>query len=336
MFSLVSLIKLKALAGVYLGWGIGANDTANMFGTAVAARLLTYRMAITLGAIFTLAGAVISGAPLMDDVGALLPAEFNQSGSVSVLDLSFIACMAGAIAIHVVTYLGIPASTSQAAVGAMMGLGIALAGFHGSEWGQFGKMFGCWIIAPVGSAIITMIFTKVLVPLFNRYVRNEIIFHRIIKFLLMASGAYGCYMLGATHAAVCTGVFYKAGFFGEVGLYSSKFWAATAGGVGISLGVLTYSRKVIETVGKKITDIDPFSAFMTVFAAAITVHIFKEVGVPVSTSQQIVGAVVGSGLIRAGQNINVKSLMYIFIGWILTPLAGGLIAWGGYQAFVRF
>jgi PiT family inorganic phosphate transporter len=103
--------------------------------------------------------------------------------------------------------------------------------------------------------------------------------------------------------------------------------AALVGSLSIASGVLTYSKKVMNTVGKKIVDLDGFSAFVSEFSAAITVHLFTQVGVPVSTSQAIVGGVTGVGLVKGVRTVSRRTLIEIVVGWVSTPLSSGVIAY---------
>jgi len=101
----------------------------------------------------------------------------------------------------------------------------------------------------------------------------------------------------------------------------------SSGGISIASGVLTYSKKVMTTVGKEITHLGEYAAFIAEFSEAITVEIFTQVGVPVSTSQAIVGGVVGVGLIKGAKTVNTRTLMEIGIGWISTPVSAGIISY---------
>jgi len=92
-------------------------------------------------------------------------------------------------------------------------------------------------------------------------------------------------------------------------------------------GVLTYSKKVMMTVGKGIAPLDPFSALIVVLATAFTLHVFTQIGVPVSSSQAIVGAVVGVGLVGDLRTVSSKMLAKIAVSWILTPLSAGSLTY---------
>jgi PiT family inorganic phosphate transporter len=81
------------------------------------------------------------------------------------------------------------------------------------------------------------------------------------------------------------------------------------------------------TVGKGIAPLDPFTAFVTVLAGGLTLHIFTQVGIPVSSSQAIVGAVVGVGMVGGIRTVSPRMLMRIGLGWLLTPVSAGLLSW---------
>ncbi|MCD6219059.1 inorganic phosphate transporter, partial [Candidatus Calescamantes bacterium] len=106
----------------------------------------------------------------------------------------------------------------------------------------------------------------------------------------------------------------------------TAFQALFIGGLSIGLGAITYSRKVMITVGRRIIPLDAFSAFVAVLAEAITVHIYSVVGVPVSTSQAIVGAVVGIGIFKGIRVISKNTVIKIIIGWFLTPALGATLS----------
>ncbi|HEB32139.1 MAG TPA: inorganic phosphate transporter, partial [Spirochaetes bacterium] len=123
---------------------------------------------------------------------------------------------------------------------------------------------------------------------------------------------YGSYTLGANNVANSTGVFVKAGIITPAA-------AVIIGGLSIGLGVLTFSKRVMMTVGRKITNLSDFAALMAVLGQDIIVHIFTWVGVPVSSSQAIVGAVMGVGFVKSSKAINFKVLGSIGLGWLSTP-----------------
>jgi PiT family inorganic phosphate transporter len=142
----------------------------------------------------------------------------------------------------------------------------------------------------------------------------------LYTFGIFGSGCYAAYSLGSNNVANVTGVYVGADLL-------SAQQAAWLGGVSIAVGVLTYSRKVMMTVGKGIAPLDPFSAFVVVLAEALTLHLFTQIGVPVSSSQAVVGAVVGVGLVGNMRTVSSGMLGKIAMSWLLTPLSAGLLAY---------
>ena len=105
--------------------------------------------------------------------------------------------------------------------------------------------------------------------------------------------------------------------------------AATIGGIAIAIGVLTYSKRVMMTVGGSIADISQMDGFLVIIAMALTVVIMgKWMGIPVSTSQAVVGAVVGAGLTRGVHNVHFGVFKNIAIAWVSSPTVAGLLAYG--------
>lgn len=291
----------RLLAGVYLGWGLGANDAANVFGTGVAAGVVRYRNAVVLAAVFVIIGAYVEGFRGIETYGKLSGMDVRSA---------FIATLAAAITVNLLTVIALPVSTSQAIVGSILAVGITSGTLDTSI---LLKIIISWILSPLGAGIISYILYRLLGWLIEARVRNIRIWSTIMKGGFYFVGIYGAYTLGANNVANTTAIFVKAGMV-ELNV------ALIVGGGAIALGVLTYSRGVMSTVGKRITSLSDFAALTAVLSMDITVHIFAWVGVPVSTSQAIVGAVVGVGLVKSSKSVDRKVLGRIGVGWLGTPL----------------
>lgn len=313
---LIGSAGYKVLGGLFLGWGIGANDSANIFGTAVATNVIRFRTAVILIALFVILGSVIEGPSLFEHM------TFSEAAHEN---LALAATLAAAITVTIITYLAIPTSTSQAAVGAFMGIAIAASGAGGVDWRKFLTMLFCWIVNPVACVVLCIALFRAIGFLLSRLVQNQVARNRIITAGLIIFGCYGAYALGANNVVVTTAPYYHAGMFGEPGEAAAR-WAAAIGGMSIALGALTYSKRVMETIGKKITPLSPFSALIVVITHALALHVFTWLKVPVSSSQAVVGAVIGIGLYHGSRTINRKTMIRIFFGWLLTPLIAALVA----------
>ncbi len=301
----------RLISGVFLGWGLGANDAANIFGTAVSSNLVKYRNAIILTAVFIIVGALAEGSKTFDTIGKL---------SNLTLNTAFIASFAAGLTVLVMTTLKLPISTSQAIVGAILGISIFYQ--QDVDFGKLKKILVCWVLTPIGGAVISFILYKIIDFILSKIRYGERTLHWIVKIGIIISGCLGAYSLGANNVANVTGVFVGIDGPGKL----TPFMGTLIGGISIALGVLTYSKAVMRTVGKKITTLGPITAFIAVLGSAITVYIFTQVGVPVSTSQSIVGAVAGVGLVKGMNVINFKTISNIAVGWVSTPLIAGTTA----------
>ena len=92
----------------------------------------------------------------------------------------------------------------------------------------------------------------------------------------------------------------------------------------------------MTTVGKGIVPLTEITGFLVVIASAITVYIYAQIGIPVSTSQAVVGAIIGIGMIKDYRLINISLLKKIFVGWIMTPVISGLVCYGILVLFLQF
>jgi PiT family inorganic phosphate transporter len=296
----------KILSSVFLGWSLGANDSANIFGTGVATGTIKYRTAISLTAIFVLLGALLEGPKCMKIVGEL---------STLLTIEAFYCSLAAAITIAILTYFAIPASASQAIIGAVIGAGI-LSG--SADFSKLYKIIICWIVTPVSGIAFGYFLHRSLRYVLDKTIANITHLNYIYSTGIIVAGCYGAYSLGSNNVANVTGVYVGSGLL-------SAGMASLIGGISIAFGSLTYGKKVMMTVGKGIAPLDPFSAFVTILALSFTLHIFTQIGVPVSSSQAIVGAVVGVGIVGGLRTVSAKVVTKITAGWFMTPLAAGIL-----------
>jgi len=295
------------ISALYLGWSLGANDAANIFGTAVSSKMLKFITAAILASIFVILGAILEGGAGIETIGKLSVMDLGTAG---------ISSLSAAIAVTIMTILKLPVSTSQAVVGSIVGVGIMQK--HVTLIG-LDKIIMCWIGTPIGGCIFSIILYLILARVINRLQPSWAGFDFIMRVGLIITGCYGAYALGANNVANVTAVFYGAGFL-------SVETAALIGGVSIAFGILTFSKGVMKTVGKGIVKLDAYSALIVVLSNAITIHIFAGIGVPVSTSQAVVGAVLGIGLLKRAEALKKGPILEVFSGWIATPFIAALVS----------
>lgn len=296
------------IGGLLLGWGLGSNDSANIFGAAVASNVIKYRKAILLTSLFVVLGALLEGYKSMGTVGEM--SRMTETGA-------FLATLSAGLCMGLFSYLSIPVSASQAIMGGVLGIGM-LAGIP--DLTKLYKVLMCWLLTPMSGVFFTAILYPSVGRFFQKYLLNIRLRSGIIYLALLASGCYGAYALGANNVANVTGVYVGSGLL-------SPLEASLIGSIAIVSGVVTYSKKVMYTIGRRIVELDNFSAFVSTLSAAITTHLFTQVGVPVSTSQAIVGAVAGIGIVKGSQTLRIKVLLEIAAGWMVTPLFSGVAAY---------
>ena len=297
---------LPILGSVFLGWSLGANDASNVIGPAVSSRMLRFTTAASMASLFVLMGALLQGRSGIQTLSGLTGITPHQA---------VIASISAAITVTLMTIGRLPVSTSQAVVGAILGVGflnrhIDLTGL--------GKVVTCWVGTPVGGAIMAMVVYRILAAAKNRLRLNLLENDVLLRIGLVAAGSYGAFALGANNVANVTAVFVKAGNL-------SVTAGTLVGGLSIGLGVLTFSKRVMTTVGSRLVHLDPFSALVVLLAEAITVHFYTFVGVPVSTSQAVIGAVIGIGLLKGIRTVSTRTLLSILSGWVLTPMIAGIL-----------
>lgn len=291
----------QLISGIYLGWALGANDASNVFGTAVASRMLRFWTAAILASVFIFLGALLEGSAGMHTYAGL---------SRTTLSTAFIVSLVSALTVTLMTYRQLPVSTSQAVVGALIAVGI----FNGQvDLSILVKVVVCWIGTPIGAMLFAVVLYLLVGQLFNFADFNMFQYDRALRIGLIVAGSYGAFALGANNVANVTGAFVGDGML-------SVTSACIIGGLSIVTGVVTFSRGVMLTVGRGLVKLDAFSAFIVILAEGITVHFYAVVGVPVSTSQAVVGGVLGIGIVKGVKTVNRRVLCNILMAWLATPL----------------
>ncbi len=319
-------------SGLFLGWSLGANDAANIFGTAVGSRMIKFGKAAFIAGLFVILGAVFQGTGTTNTL--------SQLGSVDAIGGAFTVALCSGLVVAMMTRFRLPVSTGQAIVGAIMGWCYFTA--NPVDYKVLTMIVGSWISGPVLGAL----FSALLYLLLRQYIRRSRIhllkLDSIIRYALIVVGAFGAYSLGANNIANVMGVFVKtvsfdlniAGF--NINSINILF---LLGGISIAIGIATYSRKVMETIGNGILAMTPESAIVVVLAQALVLFIFSSTSlsnfiqsiglppiplVPVSSTQVVVGSVIGIGMVKGVQEIKFKMIRNIIGGWILTPLMSGI------------
>jgi PiT family inorganic phosphate transporter len=318
------------LSGLFLGWSLGANDAANAYGTAVGTRMIKFRTAAIFCSVFVIIGAVVGGAGPSNTLGEL--------GEVNALPGSFTVALAAALTVTWMTRLGLPVSTAQAVVGAIIGWNFFSQSL--TDVTSLTEIVSSWVICPILAALFGLVFMKITQFLIYRIRIHLFRLDAATRYGLIIVGAFASYSLGANNIANVMGVFVPIAPFGDLDVFGLFTLNAAQqlfliGGIAISIGVFTYSKRVMLTVGSDLFRLSPIAALVVVFAQALVLFLFSSQGlerwlsshglptiplVPVSSSQVIIGAVIGIAIARGGRNIQLGILGHVFWGWISTPV----------------
>ena len=322
-------------SGLFLGWSLGANDAANVFGTAVGSGMVRFATAAVICSIFVILGAVISGAGAAHTLSKL--------GAVNAIPGAFMVALAAAVTVYAMTKASLPVSTTQAIVGSIVGWNL----FTGSltSGSTLITLVATWVICPMLAAAIAAGLFKVISLWLRRAELHILRLDAYTRVGLILAGAFGAYSLGANNIANVMGVFvpvspFTAFSIGDLFTVSSAQQLFLLGSIAIAVGVFTYSKKVMMTVGSSLMSLSPVAAFVVVVSHSIVLFLFASQGlenflasyglptiplVPVSSSQAVIGAVVGIGLLKGGRGIRGRVLGSIATGWVVTPFIAGVL-----------
>lgn len=329
------MILLFLTSGLLLGWSLGANDASNIFGSAVGSRMISFRKAAIIASVFVIIGAVIQGSGASDTLGKL--------GAVNAVGGSFTVALAAGITVYLMTRFAIPVSTSQAVVGAIIGWNLFTK--NSTDTATLVQIVTAWIAGPLLGALFAIILYIILKSFKKNHSIHLFRFESYIRTGLIIVGAFGAYSLGANNIANVMGVFVPSFNLNELNLgifsLSSAQQLFLLGGMAIASGIITYSNRVMQVVGHNLMELSSEAAFIVVLSQALVLFIFSSSGfsafidriglphipmVPVSSTQVVIGSIIGIGLYRGARNINFRILGEIATGWIATPVFAGILS----------
>jgi len=399
------LIIMAIVFGVFMAWGIGANDVANAMGTSVGSGAVTIKQAIIIAVIFEFAGAILAGGEVTATIrkGILDAALFANEPHLLVYGMLASLLAAGSWLL-IASSLGWPVSTTHSIVGAIVGFGAVGVGVDAVEWNQVVKIVMSWIVSPVVAGIIAFTLFRSLqnliidtdhpfnnakkyvpyymflvglivslVTIFKGLKHVGLSFDTVTSYILSIGfgvliAAIGTFLIRSIHLdpdenkdfyytsmerifsvlmiitaaamAFAHGSNDVANAIGPLaaiysiidsgGMIGSKsalpVWILFIGGLGIAVRLITYGHKVIATIGTGITQLTPSRGFAATLAAAATVVIASGTGIPVSTTQVLVGAVLGVGLARGMAALDTRVINRIFLSWVVTLPAGAFMS----------
>ena len=327
------------LSGLYMGWSLGVNDPSHIFGTAYITKMLKWKTIATLLCVFIIVGALLQGKAGLETLGSLSK-QTNLSAFIS-------AFVAETTVLIMAGKFSLPASTSQAMLGAIIGIGVVNMGSSYKLPHIVPHMMASWILTPVGCIIITFIIYPLFAKIFQKMgiatadgemdttadAAHQKRYNTILNAGVILAGCYGAYALGANNLANVTGVYY--------GTLLDANGAIWLGALSICIGVLTYGKqitdKVMKTVGKELVELTKFGSFLAVISMAIVMQIYAVIGIPVSSAMALVGGTLAIGIFRRQINkTSLRALRRTILGWIFTPIMGFVLSYVIYFVLKNF
>ncbi|SUE43532.1 inorganic phosphate transporter [Roseomonas gilardii] len=315
------LVGLIAVA-LFFDFLNGLHDAANAIATIVATRVLRPHHAVAWAAFFNFIAFLFFGLHVAETIGTgIVDAEIVDARVI-------FGALAGAIAWNIITWWrGIPSSSSHALVGGILGAGTVKAGIGAVVWSGLGKTVAAIVLSPLLGMALALLLVFAVSWIFARSTPFAVDrFFRIMQFLSASAYALGH---GGNDAQKTMGIIavllYSQGMLG--GEFHVPLWVVLSCHAAIALGTLTGGWRIIHTMGSRITRLTPVQGFCAETGGAITLFMATGLGVPVSTTHTITGAIVGVGSARRTSAVRWGVAGNIVVAWVVTmPAAAGIAA----------
>jgi PiT family inorganic phosphate transporter len=310
----------------------GLHDAANSIATVVSTRVLRPQTAVVWAAFFNFIAFAVFGLSVAQTLGT----GIVEAG---VVDAAVIfGALTGAIVWNVVTWAaGLPSSSSHALIGGLAGSGIAKAGLGAVVYGGLGKTALGIVLSP----LIGFVLAQLLVVAVRWTSLNSSPFAIDRRFRVLQLVSASLYSLGhgGNDAQKTMGIIavllYSQGLLG--GAFHVPFWVVISCQAAMALGTLFGGWRIVHTMGSRITRLKPIQGFCAETGGAITLFLATGLGVPVSTTHTITGAIVGVGAARRASAVRWRVATRIVYAWVLTLPAAAIIGALAYGAvgFIR-
>ena len=305
----------------------GLHDAANSIATIVSTRVLRPSMAVFWAAFFNFIAFLVFGVNVAETVGKGIVEPGVVTAGV------IFAALCGAIVWNVATWLlGVPSSSSHALIGGLVGAGVARAGLDAVVWSGFLKTVAAIVLSPSLGFVLALLLVAAVSWMFLRWTPLSV--DTMFRALQFASAALYSLGHGGNDAQKTMGVIsvllYSQGYM--PGGFHVPLWVVLACQATMALGTLFGGWRIVHTVGSKITRLSPMRGFCAETGGAITLFLATALGVLVSTTHTITGAIIGVGAARRTSAVRWNIAQGIVIAWVLTLPAAALVAAGVYEA----
>lgn len=394
-------IILACVFGLFMAWGIGANDVSNAMGTSIGSKALTVKQALLIAVVFEFTGAFLAGGEVTETIRKGLFDPQGLEGHADLLVLGMLgSLLASGTWLLIASYKGWPVSTTHSLVGAIIGFAAVGISMDAVNWTAVGNVAASWVVSPVVAGFISYFLfqsikklilekadpikqAQIVVPWYimlvglaislvtllkglthlglNLSLGEALLYSFGISLVVMAFGfvlikrvinsadsalsgiekVFGLLMvftacaMAFAHGSndVANAIGPVAAIYGIVSTGGNiqastamPMWILLIGALGIVVGLVTFGHRVIATIGSGITALTPSRGFAATLATAMTVVVASATGLPVSSTQILVGAILGVGLAVGGESLNYRKVGSIFASWLVTLPAGAALS----------
>jgi PiT family inorganic phosphate transporter len=311
----------------------GLHDAANSIATIVSTRVLRPQFAVFWAAFFNFVAFMVFGLHVAQTIG---------TGIIdpAIVDAQVIfAALVGAIVWNLVTWaLGIPSSSSHALIGGLFGAGVAKAGLSAAVWSGLSKTVIAIVLSPLVGFLLAMVLVAIVSWASVRSTPFAV--DRAFRILQFASASLYSLGHGGNDAQKTMGIIavllYSQGHLG--GEFFIPFWVVLSCQAAMAMGTLMGGWRIVRTMGLRITKLTPMQGFCAETGGAATLFMATFLGVPVSTTHTITGAIVGVGAARRLSAVRWSVASSIVYAWVITMPASAIVAaltWWAVKIFVR-
>ncbi len=306
----------------------GLHDAANSIATIVSTRVLAPRWAVLWAAFFNFIAFLVFGLSVAKTIGTgiVLPQIIT--------DQVVFGALAGAIAWNIITWLaGIPSSSSHALVGGLVGAGVAHAGPAVILWQGLGKTAGAIFLSPALGLVLALFLMSILSWLLAKAnpARVDGVFRKVQFFSAsMYSLGHGGNDAQKTMGIITALLFAHGALKGG---FHVPLWVVLCCQTAMALGTLFGGWRIVKTMGSRITHLSPFQGVCAETAGSITLFLATGLGIPVSTTHTITGAIVGVGAAKRASAVRWNVAKDIVLAWFVTMPAAALIGAAAYFVY---
>ena len=298
---------MLALATV-LSAVLGGNNFSTCLGASFGAGIIKLSDAMLIASAGVLMGTVLEGYKLSNVLGGQILPALSTSGIVVIL-------VSGLSVMAIVTLFRLPLSLSQVLVGAAWGIALATGVEVGGTYSA--AVVASWILSPALGFLVSAIIESAMLRL-GRRAKDVLALNRIYANLTLIAGFYAAYTLGANTLGLVVGLFSPS--IGNRLVLSLVFSAAAI------VGIFFLSMGTVRSVADNLVGLNPSTALSAQFGGAMSVHLFTQLGLPVSISQVIIGGMSGAASAKRMAITNKRIIQQVIVGWTIGPMAGAIMS----------